>query len=70
MIEMAGGYISIADGPPAPDVPPGMNFRKNVAKAGPPNDSSFYFRLSGLNLYYTATDKDMVVLGALKITNI
>lgn len=70
MVEMAGGYVSIADGPPAPEVPPGMNFRKNTAKSGPPNDSSFYFRLSGLNLYYTATDKDMVVLGALKISNI
>lgn len=70
MVEMSGGYVSVEDGPPAPDVAPGMNFRKNTAKEGPPNDSSFYFRLSGLNLYYTATDKDMVVLGALKINNI
>lgn len=69
MVEMTGGYISVADGPPAPDVPPGSYFRKNIAE-GPPNDSSFYFRLSGLNLYYTATDKDLVVLGAIKITNI
>ena len=69
---MSGGYISIADGPPAADVAPGSYFRKNekFKDGGPPNESSFYFRLSGLNLYYTATQADLLVLGAIKITNI
>jgi len=72
MVEMTGGYISVADGPPPPDTIPGSYFRKNeqFSAGGPPNDSSFYFRLSGLNLYYTATDSDMVVLGAIKINNL
>lgn len=71
MVEMTGGYISVTDGPPKPDVVPGSYFRKNqeFINGGPPNDSSFYFRLSGLNLYYTATEKDMVVLGAIRIDN-
>lgn len=73
MVEMTGGYISVSEGTtPSPDTVPGSYFRKNeqFVNGGPPNDSSFYFRLSGLNLYYTATDKDMVVLGAIKVANL
>ena len=73
---MSGGYISIADNADAEklkDVAPGSYFRKNVkfgVEPSIPNESSFYFRLSGLNLYYTADDKDMVVLGAIKLDNL
>lgn len=69
---MSGGYVSIADGPPAPEVAPGSYFRKNekFKDGGPPSESAFYFRLSGLNLYYTATQADLIVLGAIKISNI
>lgn len=35
-----------------------------------PADNAFYFRVSGLNLYYTETQKDMIVLGAIAIDNI
>jgi hypothetical protein len=35
-----------------------------------PNEHSFYFRLSGTNLYYTTTPTDMNVLGAISIVNI
>lgn len=32
-----------------------------------PNQQAFYFRLSGKNLFYTQSDTDMKVLGALSI---
>lgn len=35
-----------------------------------PADNAFYFRISGLNLYYTETQKDMIVLGAISVENI
>lgn len=49
------------------------SFRKNQHyKVDPsvPADNAFYFRVSGLNLYYTETQKDMIVLGAIAIDNI
>lgn len=35
-----------------------------------PNQQAFYFRLSGKNLFYTKSDTDMKVLGALSIVKI
>lgn len=35
-----------------------------------PSQTSFYFRLSGSNIYYTSTKNDMIVLGAMNIQNI
>jgi hypothetical protein len=35
-----------------------------------PSDDAFYFRISGLNLYYTETKTDMIVLGAISVDNI
>jgi len=35
-----------------------------------PEEHAFFFRLSGLNLYYTATQHDMNVLGAIAIINV
>lgn len=57
---------------------PGENydgvFRKNTQwnnGDGPaPAPDSFYFRISGHNLYYTETDADTVVLGAIAVHNI
>jgi len=58
---------------------PGANydgvFRKNSqwkedGSGVVPAIDAFYFRLSGHNLYYTETDSDMVVLGAIAIHNI
>lgn len=37
---------------------------------GGPTAESFYFRLSGSNLYYTSNDKDMVVQGAISLKNL
>ena len=47
-------------------------FRKNshFGKDGVPAVDAFYFRVSGLNIYYTETDKDPVVLGAIAIKNV
>jgi len=50
-------------------------FRKNTqwkedGSGEPPAIDAFYFRLSGHNLYYTETEADMVVLGAIAIHNI
>ena len=72
LLEMAGGYVSIAQTPDSNE-PPGSYFRKNSQygkDSAIPSDSSFYFRLSMNNLYYTATDKDLVVLGAISISNV
>jgi len=54
------------------------NFRINVAASfqeelkedKPPSNKFFWFRLSGLHLYYTATKSDINVLGALSINYI
>jgi hypothetical protein len=49
------------------------SFRKNQhykIDASVPADNAFYFRVSGLNLYYTETSKDMIVLGAIAMDNI
>jgi hypothetical protein len=35
-----------------------------------PAQDSFYFRLTGTNLYYTETKTDMIVLGAIAIKNV
>lgn len=35
-----------------------------------PNDKFFYFRLSGLNLYYTNTNSDINILGAINVASI
>lgn len=73
MLEMADGYVSVAeDDTPEPDQAPGSYFRKNTVfpKEGIPAETKFYFRLSKNNLYYTASKKEMVVLGAIAITNI
>jgi len=49
------------------------NFRINGAyghellKSKLPNDKFFWFRLSGLNLYYTSTDTDINILGAIHV---
>jgi len=47
-------------------------FRKNShgGKDGVPSIDSFYFRVSGLNIYYTETEKDPIVLGAIAIKNV
>ena len=53
------------------------NFRINDAykkeggqdKKEQPNDRFFYFRLSGLNLYYTNTKTDMNILGAISVAS-
>jgi len=34
-----------------------------------PDNTSFYFRLSGFNLYYTGSKESMVVLGAIAVSN-
>jgi len=34
-----------------------------------PTRDSFYFRLSGTNLYFTETKADMIVLGAIAVKN-
>jgi len=58
---------------------PGQNydgiFRKNTQWAedgsgAAPAIDAFYFRISGHNLYYTETDTDTVVLGAIAIHNL
>lgn len=48
------------------------SFRKNskFKEGGAPAIDAFYFRISGTNIYYTETDKDAVVLGAIAIKNI
>lgn len=55
------------------------NFRVNDAykktnaaidKKKQPNDKFFYFRLSGLNIYYTNTNSDMNVLGAIAVSKL
>ena len=47
-------------------------FRKNskFADGGVPAIDSFYFRISGANIYYTETAEDTVVLGAIAIKNV
>ena len=73
MVEMVDGYVSVAEeGPSEADQAPGSYFRKNTVfpKEGIPAETKFYFRLSKNNLYYTASQKEMVVLGAIAITNI
>lgn len=57
MVEMTGGYVSISDGQPDPNTPPGSYFRKNQVypKEAVPSESQFYFRLSKNNLYYSAS---------------
>ncbi len=48
-------------------------FRKNlkfVPQGDIPTEDSFFFRITGKNLYYTETSNDMQVLGAISITNI
>ena len=48
-------------------------FRKNLKftnQGAIPTEDSFYFRITGKNLYYTETGSDMQVLGAISITNI
>lgn len=40
---------------------------KKVNKKEQPNDKFFYFRLSGLNLYYTNTKTDINILGAISV---
>jgi len=52
------------------------NFRINGAygnkqlKADLPNDKFFWFRLSGLNLYYSTTETDINILGAINVESI
>jgi len=41
--------------------------QKEHDKKKQPNDKFFYFRLSGLNLYYTNTDTDINVLGVISV---
>ena len=54
----------------------GLDFRINDAVANPhntdklPSDKFFWFRLSGLNIYYSATKTDVNVLGAVSIESI
>ena len=53
------------------------NFRINDAykkedghdKKKQPNDKFFYFRLSGLNMYYTNTPSDINILGAISVAS-
>lgn len=65
---------NVATTPQAPgQASPGESFRKNQHSGidkTVPSEESFYFRISGLNLYYTETQKDMIVLGAIAVTNI
>ncbi len=35
-----------------------------------PSEDSFYFRISGDNVYYTETQSDLKVLGAISVDNI
>jgi hypothetical protein len=75
MLEITGGYVSIGEGGDSANDkgPPASNFRRNQLfgkDPSIPNEASFYFRLSNNNLYYTANAKDLVVLGALSVTNI
>jgi hypothetical protein len=47
-------------------------FRKNskFKDGGAPAIDAFYFRISGSNIYYTETQADNVVLGAIAIKNV
>ena len=53
-----------------------LNFRINGAYGNKnlaeklPNDKFFWFRLSGLNLYYSTTDTDINILGAISVDSI
>ena len=75
MLEITGGYVSIGEGGESSNdnLPPASNFRKNEQfgkDSSIPSEASFYFRLSNNNLYYTANNKDLVVLGAISVVNI
>ena len=43
------------------------SFKKTSNKDKQPNDKFFFFRLSGLNLYYTNTKSDLNILGAISV---
>ena len=49
-------------------------FRRNPQFGDPrmliPSEDSFYFRISGANVYYTETEADLKVLGAISVKNI
>ena len=47
-----------------------QNSRWSATSKDVPEQDAFYFRLSGLNLYFTESKGDMVVLGAIAISNI
>lgn len=50
-------------------------YRKNqqfvAGKTTPvPAIDAFFFRISGTNIYYTETETEMIVLGAIAVTNV